>query len=149
LRGGGVVAPLREAVMHVARVMNRSIVVCRPDESLADVAERMWTHDVGWLPVVDAEGRVVGVVTERDTCSDTHPENGQPMKVAEVIAGEPPCCRPSDTLADVALVMRQWRVLRLPVVDDEGRLVGLLAFDDVALELPIGTALDVRVQSPV
>ncbi len=126
--------------MHVASVMNRSVVACRPDEALSTVAERMWTHDVGWMPVVDDAGRVIGVVTERHTCGDV-PDAREPRRVAHVLDVEPPCCRPSDLIAHVALVMRERRVLRLPVVDDDGRLVGLLAFDDLALELPIGTAV--------
>jgi CBS domain-containing protein len=124
--------------MRVATLMTRSVVVCRPDERLADVADRMWMHDVGWMPVVDVTGRVVGVITERDTCGCDGPS--APPLVASILGGEPPCCRPSDSLGHVASLMRERRVLRLPVVDDDGKLLGLLAFDDLALELPMGGA---------
>lgn len=126
--------------MNVEDLMTKSCVVCHPDDSLAVVAAKMWTHDVSWMPVVDADGRVVGVINDRDTFAAGHSSPAGSMCVSDVAAVQPLCCGPLDSILRVTRFMREHRVLRIPVIDQGGRLLGVLSLDDIAHELPLSTA---------
>ena len=54
--------------MQVQQIMTTDVVTCRPDTNLAVVAKLMWDRDCGFVPVIDAAGRVAGVITDRDIC---------------------------------------------------------------------------------
>jgi CBS domain-containing protein len=98
----------------------------------------MWKHDCGFLPVCpDAcAGPVVGVITDRDICMSAM-FDGKPLhdlRVETAMAHVVESCRPDDTVIDAMLRMRRARVRRLPVLDRDGTLVGVLALADLARE---------------
>jgi CBS domain-containing protein len=96
----------------------------------------MWDHDCGCLPVVGSNGaeRVVGMITDRDVCMSGLFE-GSPLsalKVGQAMAKQVQVCRPGDSLAEAERVMREARVRRLPVVDENDVLVGMVSLADIA-----------------
>lgn len=124
--------------MRVDQIMSRPVHCCRPGDSLAEAAWLMWEHDCGCLPVVSGEGIsvVVGMITDRDICMCALFER-QPLeqlRVATAMAKQVRSCRPSDQLPAVEEIMRTARLRRLPVVDDDGVLVGMVTLADLARE---------------
>ena len=90
---------------------------------------------VGSLPVLDGEGRPIGVVTDRDLAMRVVAEGRDPnaMRVEEVYSGDLVAVAPGRTLAEARQVMEEYNVRRLPVVTD-GRIVGFVSLADLALE---------------
>ncbi len=108
---------------------------CTPDSNLAEVASIFWEANCGSLPVVDDNGQVVGMITDRDVCMATGTRN-QPaadIAVRQVISGTVWTCLPDDDLRTALRTMQSHKVRRLPVVDIEGHLQGVLSLTDVAL----------------
>jgi len=125
--------------LKVEQVMARNIETCRADDSLDQVAQIMWEHDCGVVPVVvagDGAARVVGMLTDRDLCMASYTQ-GRALKdipVGSVVTQRVCSCRPSDTIAVALKVMKTNQLHRLPVVDQENRLVGLVSLADLARE---------------
>ncbi len=128
--------------MLVRDLMIKDIKSCDSDANLESVALQMWHNDIGSLPVVDASGYPIGIITDRDVAMAAA-LNHRPLwelSVKQVIdSGRFFTCHGSD---DVRLAMKtMWaqRVRRLPVVDQEGRLEGMLSIDDVVARAERGT----------
>ena len=104
-------------------------------ESLASAGRTMAEAGVGVLPVVDANRRVVGVITDRDVCCALARGNRRPseLRVAEVASAPPWVCEADDDLSMALATMRTHSVRRLPVVDAFDCLEGLLSLDEVIL----------------
>jgi CBS domain-containing protein len=98
----------------------------------------MWDHDCGCLPVSSGDGveRVVGVITDRDICMSALFQNKplRELRVADAMAKHVQVCRPRDSLADAEMAMREARIRRLPVVDTDDVLVGIISLADLAQE---------------
>jgi CBS domain-containing protein len=120
--------------------MKASDLMCRPvytclESDAANVAARlMWDHDVGTIPVVDGDGRLVGIVTDRDLCMAvlTQGRTLDAFPVTIAMAREVVTCRPADSIREVEKRMRRKTVRRLPVLDAERRPVGLISLNDIA-----------------
>jgi CBS domain-containing protein len=116
--------------------MARPVHCCRPEDSLARAAQLMWDHDCGCLPVVGSNGaeRVAGMITDRDIsmCALFEGSPLAELKVARAMSKQVLVCRPEDTLAEAERVMREARVRRLPVVDENDVLVGMISLADIA-----------------
>lgn len=122
--------------MKVEQVMTRDVKLCHVEESLNDAARVMWDHACGCVPVVDAEDRVVGVLTDRDICMAAY-TRGLPlgdMTVASAMAREVFACHVGDALDTAEAIMRAHQVRRLPVLGFEDRVVGILSLSDIARE---------------
>ena len=122
--------------MLVEQLMNRPAITCGPHDSCQLAAGLMWEHDCGVLPVVDADGGVCGVITDRDICMAAY-LRGMPldrMEVGDAMAREVFVCRPGDPLGVAETIMSQCQVRRLPVVDPAGHVVGVLSLNDLARE---------------
>ncbi|HET7221508.1 MAG TPA: CBS domain-containing protein [Vicinamibacterales bacterium] len=121
-------------------VMTREPVYCVPSDTAAHAADLMRAHDIGSLPVVDSgeSGRLVGIVTDRDlvvkVVAGTRAVNE--ATVRDAMTPDPWRCHPEDTVDRAAAVMAERQVRRLPIVDAEGRLVGIIAQADIATRLP-------------
>ncbi len=123
-------------MMKIEALMTREVETCRPTDSLSRAAELMWDHDCGCLPVVDESGRVIGMITDRDVCMAAY-TRGEPLEgvaVSAAMSKQLFSCRPRDTVRDAESIMKGKRVRRLPVVDADGRLVGLISLNDIARE---------------
>ncbi|TAH34385.1 MAG: CBS domain-containing protein [Planctomycetota bacterium] len=118
----------------VDSLMTRDCLSCRAEDKLDHAAQLMWEGDCGFLPVVSADGVVTGVITDRDICMSAY-TRGRGLKeiaVMDAMARVVRAVKPTDTLATAEGVMRASRVRRVPVVDDAGRLAGILSMNDLA-----------------
>lgn len=139
--------------MLVRDLCRRSPCTATPQESVREAAQRMDTRGVGSLVVVDPEGRPVGMLTDRDVVMRVLRRRRDPDQttVGSVMHGDVSTVREAALLEVGIRRMRADGLRRVPVVDDRGRLVGILAADDVlqldASELA-GIAEAVRSQFP-
>jgi len=118
--------------MKISDVMSRDVQVARPDDTLQSVAQRMAEADIGSLPVEDG-GRIIGMVTDRDIVVRGVAKGVEAgATISQVMSSEVTCCRADDDLEDVSDKMADAQVRRLPVLDDGGRLVGVVALGDLA-----------------
>lgn len=126
--------------MKVQEVMTHQPKTCTPATNLAQAAHLMWDGDCGILPVMNDEGRVVGLITDRDICmaASTNLEHIGEIPVSRVITGEVFACRAEADIHEALKIMQEHRVRRLPVVNEAGQLEGMLSMNDVALEAKEG-----------
>lgn len=119
--------------MKVADVMSRPAYLCSPTETLARAAQIMWDRDVGVVPVVDREGRAIAMITDRDICMAAYTQERalSEICVQQAMSKVIYTCHPEDKLTTAERTMRVHQVRRLPVVDDAGRLLGVLAISDI------------------
>jgi CBS domain-containing protein len=106
---------------------------CTPDASLASAALAMQEYGCGALPILDNAGRPVGILTDRDVCLAVAHKNRFPaaIPVREVMTVNPFTCGPGTDLGYALNVMADGHIRRLPVVDGNGRLVGILSLSDI------------------
>jgi CBS domain-containing protein len=95
----------------------------------------MWDHDCGFVPVVDASGAVVGVITDRDICIATSTRHLLPehISAAQAMASPIHACLSDDSVSDVLATMKQFRIRRVPVIDANGTLQGVVSINDLVL----------------
>jgi CBS domain-containing protein len=120
--------------MHARDIMTRDPACCSPDDTVQTAARRMVDADCGCLPVVeDGSRRLVGVVTDRDLAVRVLADGrGAGARVREAMTERPACCRPDDDARMVERIMAERQVRRVPVVDGEDRVVGIVAQADLA-----------------
>ncbi len=117
----------------VSDVMTRGVRTLTPEDSMLQAAQAMETLDVGVIPVCDGE-RLVGLVTDRDLVLRGMAQ-GYPADTTRLdgmITREVQCCHEDDSLDEVLHKMGDAAVRRLPVLDAEHRLVGMVTLGDVA-----------------
>jgi len=117
-----------------AAIMTKSVRSCSADDSLNNVARILWEADCGAVPVTDADGVLLGIITERDVCMATY-TRGQPLwacSVASVMSTPVHHCAPGDSAERIAEIMREHQVRRLPVATLDGRLLGMVSLADIA-----------------
>ena len=119
--------------MKVADSMTRDVRACTVHDSLNAAARVMWENDCGCVPIVDSQGRLVGIVTDRDICMAAYTQ-GVPLEaipLERVMAARVISCARTDDLDTAHRLMRKHEIHRLPVVDSRGRLTGILSLSDV------------------
>ncbi|MBI2834233.1 MAG: CBS domain-containing protein [Acidobacteria bacterium] len=121
--------------MKVRDIMTTDVSSCQPETNIADVAQTMWDRDCGTVPVVTREGRVIGMITDRDICIAvaTKARTADRISVREVSAGNVYSCMPDDEVSVALETMKTRQVRRLPVVDEQGHLKGILSLNDIVL----------------
>lgn len=119
--------------MKLEQIMTRKLFTCRPEDTLRTAAGMMWDHDVGCVPVVSGEGKLVGVITDRDVAMAAYLSGRllTQQRVQEAMSRELFTVRPDDEIRQVEDVMRTKQVHRVPVVDDAGRLLGIVSLNDL------------------
>lgn len=128
--------------MKTKERMIKSVSVCRPDNNLAEVVQRMWEDRCGALPVIDAEERVISMITDRDVAIALGTRNllASDVLVQDVAPPRVFTCRDTDNISLALQTMVSQNVRRLPVVDLEGKLVGVISIDDFLLHTEPGRA---------
>lgn len=121
--------------MRIEEIMTRDVQSCAPDTNLAAAAKMMWDSDCGALPVLNVEGRVMGMITDRDICMAVATRNKPASEITawETVSGKAHTCRMSDEVHTALDTMKRERVRRLPVVDDDGVLQGVVSINDFIL----------------
>ncbi|MGW0393462.1 CBS domain-containing protein [Streptomyces sp. NPDC003042] len=129
-------------VRQVHEVMTAHPVTVEKLTSLAEAARVMRDADIGDVLVVD-EGRLRGILTDRDLVIRAIAENKDPADttVHAVCTTEPVTVRPGDDVGHAVDLMRRHALRRLPVVTEEGELVGVVTLGDLAVEQDPGSAL--------
>ena len=120
--------------MRVKDLMSHPLVTCPTRSTLDQAARLMWEFDCGIVPVINDEGRLDGVVTDRDICMAAYTQ-GLPLHaipVTTAMARQVVAAHAQDSVASAEALMREYQVRRLPVLDAEGRPIGLLALNDLA-----------------
>ena len=116
----------------VQEAMTSNPAAVTPDTTVQEAARLMKSEDVGALPIVE-DGRIVGVVTDRDLSIRVVAEaRDAETPVREVASKDIVTIDPQQSLEEAARLMAEHQVRRLPVVEEDGRLVGMLAQADVA-----------------
>jgi CBS domain-containing protein len=120
--------------MRVREIMSPQPQTCRVHDTAKRAAEIMWEHDCGVVPVVDDDGRVCGIVTDRDLCMAAYFQGTTlaDIPVSAAMSREVISCSPDDPIAHAERLMGERQVHRLPVVDDRQSPIGLLSLSDVA-----------------
>jgi CBS domain-containing protein len=123
-----------EPTMKVETLMSKQITACNPADPLSTAARLMWERDVGFLPVIEPDGRLVGAITDRDVAMGAmlNGRNLSDLPVARAMSAWMVTCSRDTELKEAEEMMRQARVRRLPVIDDEGILQGVLSLTDLA-----------------
>jgi CBS domain-containing protein len=120
--------------MKIKDLMTTEVKCCASRDTLNTAAQIMWENDIGCIPVVDEEGSVVGLLTDRDLCMSVYlqrvPLTGAP--VTSAMSKQVFSCAANDDLKEAQKVMREKQVRRLPVTDPKGRLAGIISIADMA-----------------
>jgi len=122
--------------MQVRQLMNQPAVTCTPKDTLHHAAGLMWEHDCGALPVIDDNGHITGMITDRDICMAAYTQ-GRPLHtvpVHEIMTRAVFSVSIDDTIDHAEQVMREHQVRRVPVLKTSGRVVGLLSLNDIVRE---------------
>ena len=118
--------------MKVSEAMTAQVVTATPETTVAEVARMMVQIESGAVPIM-ADGKVVGLVTDRDIVVRVVAKNGAlDAPVSEVMSDGVETCQEEDNLADAAAQMGSRQIRRLVVLNDAGRLAGILSLGDIA-----------------
>jgi CBS domain-containing protein len=124
--------------MNCGELMTPSPTCAQASHSVADAAELMKREDVGLLPVVGDEGtRLIGVLTDRDIVVSVVAAGRDPRTtlVSDAMTPDPLACRPDESLETVMELMATHQVRRMPIIDDDGDVIGIVAQADLATRL--------------
>lgn len=119
--------------MKVTELMTKNVVSISPDESTSLAARLLYRHNIGSLPVCSTDGKLRGIVTDRDivlrcVAAENDPER---TPVREVMSRVPISANPEDDVRLAAEIMAAHQIRRLPVTND-GKLVGMLSLGDIS-----------------
>lgn len=123
----------------VRAFMSDVVYSCSPEQALNVAAQLMWEHDCGAVPVVAEQGKLVGIITDRDICMAAYTK-GIPLSaipIRDVMARHVHGCNPDDSLERAAALMADAQVRRLPVIDATRRLIGIISLADIARSAPV------------
>lgn len=118
--------------MKIRDVMSKDVQVARPGDTIQEVAKRMATGDFGFMPVADGD-RLIGAITDRDIAVRAVAGGAAPTSaVVEYITRDPHTVRDTDDLKSVLDSMGSKQIRRLPVLDKNDRLVGVVSLGDLS-----------------
>jgi CBS domain-containing protein len=137
--------------MTCNEVMTPAPVTCRPGDAIVDAARLMRSYDVGSLPVVkdDESQMLIGVITDRDIAIRVVGEGRNPAhaKVADAMSTEVVSCTTTDLYQEALQTMGAHQLRRMPVVDAQRRVVGIIAQADVATRIAQPTTTGALVEA--
>ena len=126
--------------MLVKDLMTSAVVWCTPWDTAQRAATLMKAHGVGAIAVVadPSDPLLEGIVTDRDLCCGVVAagKKADAVQVADLMTRIPVTCGPEDTLEECEELMQEYQVRRIPVVNNRGRCVGIVAQADIALHAP-------------
>lgn len=120
--------------MTAKDLMTQPLVFCDARNTLDRVAELMWDHDCGAIPVVGDDGRLAGMVTDRDVCMAAYTQGVRlaDIVVTSAMSKDVLACHAEEPLETAEELMREGQVHRIPVIDSERRPIGMLSLNDLA-----------------
>ena len=119
--------------MKAQDIMSTNPRCVTPEQDVREAARIMKDENIGVVPVVEASGskKLVGMLTDRDIAIRVVAEGKSSAQVREVMSGNPRTAKASDSVDDIMDLMGREQVRRIPVVDDRGELVGIVAQADI------------------
>lgn len=123
--------------MNVTEIMASVVHTVNPRDPVYRAARMMKDHDIGCLLVVEGD-RLRGIVTDRDLVVRAlhDPATLNHRTMADIMTARPVCCRADDTVNQAAVIMEQHQVRRLPVLDRDDRLCGIVTIGDICTHAP-------------
>ena len=129
--------------MKVSEVMTREVATVSPDQPVQEAASFMLRADAGSIPVTDGD-RLIGMITDRDIAVRGVAKGyGPETPVRELMTNDIICARIDDDIEEIANKMSEAQIRRLPVVDEQERLCGIVSLGDLTRETPGETAHEV------
>jgi CBS domain-containing protein len=124
------------ARMNIEDLMSTHLITCNPNETLMQVAQKMQNADVGSCPVIDDQGSLVGMITDRDITIRAISKGFDPhtAQVSDFMSPNPVFGNPEMSVEAACLLMQDNQIRRLPIVDN-GMLVGIVTLADLAIDL--------------
>ena len=120
--------------MRIDEIMTRDVRLASPDWSIREAAQTMASIDSGFMPVAEND-RLVGTITDRDIAIRAIAEGkGPDTKVQDIMSKDVKYCYEDEDVSDVARNMADIQIRRLPVVNRDKRLVGVVSLGDLAIE---------------
>ena len=120
--------------MKISEVMTSNVQTVQPDQTVQQAASFMLSADAGSIPVTEGD-RLIGMITDRDIAvRGIAKGHGPDTPVRELMSNDIICAREDDDVEDVATKMSEAQVRRLPVIDDDNRLCGIVSLGDLARE---------------
>ena len=124
--------------MKIKQIMSPTPTCCTPKDTAQSVAKMMCDLDVGSIPVVvDQSSRaLIGMITDRDLCCRVLAQGLDPKAtpIQELVTYNPVTCRDGENVENCERLMQEHQVRRIPVVDRENRVIGIVAQADLALK---------------
>jgi CBS domain-containing protein len=124
--------------MKVREIMSANPTCCTANDSAQSVAHMMCNQNVGSIPVIaDRQSRtLIGMITDRDLCCSVlaHGLNPKTTRIEEFVSYTPVSCREGENIDRCEHLMQEHQIRRIPVVDGENRVIGIVAQADLALK---------------
>ncbi len=129
--------------MFINRSMTKNVITIEPEAGILEAKEKLVKHHIHSLPVVERDDILIGIVTDRDIRSalpsgllsdqDKESERGRLsyLKIKDIMTKNPVTVSPSQTLEDALLMMQKVRVGAFPVVDQKGKVIGIISRQDL------------------
>ncbi len=120
--------------MKVRDCMCGDICVCTPENTVCDCSKNMNEYKIGFMPICDEENNVVGLVTDRDIvlrCIACGKDPKQ-TKLSEIMSTNVCCCKPEQDISEAEEKMCKEQIKRLPVIDENNKIIGVITFGDLA-----------------
>ena len=120
--------------MRVQELLKGNVVTLRADASVQEVARKMAEEDIGFLPVVDASGKAIGTITDRDIVVRLIAKAGdlKSAKVEQVMTKDVVSVRPDEDVQKVAELMKERKISRVLVCDQNAKPLGVISLGDLA-----------------
>ena len=133
-------------VREYLATLKRVIITCRPEDTIETAATVLATNHIGAMPVRDANGRIIGMFSERDIIRafSQRGREVQRLLVGDVMATKLIVCAPEDAMVTARKLMKANRIRHLPVMED-GHLVGLLSISDALEAILQDTDMEVHI----
>ena len=120
--------------MQIKEIMTQPVMTCPADSTLDHAARLMWEFDCGIIPVTGSDGRLVGVVTDRDICMAAYTQGAllSSIPVSTAMAKQVVAVHGEELIEQAEHLMRESQIRRLPVLDADNRPVGIVSMNDLA-----------------
>lgn len=122
--------------MNISTIMNSNVHACRMEDTLEAAARRMWENDLGCLPVLNSSDDIVGMITDRDICMAAYTQGLalRDIHVTSAMSGNVFFTTPDETIQEAESKMSEFGVRRLPVLNEQHKIVGVVTLSDLARE---------------
>jgi CBS domain-containing protein len=122
--------------MRAEELMSHPVITCNVNDPLEVAAKLMWDEDIGSIVVVREDGKLAGMITDRDVCmaAFTQSRSLDQLLAHAAMSSSVIAATPDTPLADILRTMAERQIRRIPIVDVENRPIGLVSLNDIANE---------------